>query len=71
MSMSKELKKGDEVEWETSQSRTHGKVVKKQTSRTRIKGLEVAASRDDPQYIVQSDRSGRKAAHTPRALKKR
>ncbi|MDX6749279.1 DUF2945 domain-containing protein [Geminicoccaceae bacterium 1502E] len=69
--MTKELKKGDEVEWETSQGKTHGKVVKKQTSRTHIKGHEVAASQEDPQYIVESAKSGKKAAHKPEALKKR
>lgn len=52
------------------QGKTHGKVVKKQTSQTHTKGHKVAASKDDPQYIVQSDKSGKKAAHKPGALKK-
>lgn len=67
----KEPKPGDEVSWETSQGETHGKVVRKQTSRTKIKGHEVAASKDDPQYIVESDKSGARAAHKPEALKPR
>jgi hypothetical protein len=45
-------------------------VVEKQTSQTRIKGHKVAASKDDPQYIVESDKSGKRAAHKPDALKK-
>lgn len=68
--MTKELKKGDEVSWETSQGTTHGTVEKKQTSRTQIKGHTVAASEDEPQYIVRSDKTGEKAAHKPEALKK-
>lgn len=68
--MTKKLKKGDKVEWNTSQGKTHGTVEKKQTSDTQIKGHKVSASKDDPQYIVRSDTSGAKAAHKPEALKK-
>ncbi|GGE55748.1 hypothetical protein GCM10007276_36020 [Agaricicola taiwanensis] len=69
--MAKELKKGDKVEWDTSQGKTHGEVVKKQTSRTQIKSHTVAASRDNPQYIVKSAKSGKEAAHKPEELRKR
>jgi hypothetical protein len=69
--MAKELKKGDKVEWDTSEGKTHGTVEKKQTSPTRIKGHKIAASKDNPQYIVKSDRSGKKAAHKPEELRKK
>lgn len=69
--MTKTLKKGDKVEWDTSQGKTHGTVEKKQTSQTHIKGHKVAATKDDPQYIVKSDKSGAKAAHKPDELKKK
>ena len=69
--MADELKKGDKVEWNTSQGKTHGTVEKKQTSETHIKDHKVAASKDDPQYIVKSDKSGKKAAHKPEQLKKK
>lgn len=65
-----DLKKGDHVKWNTPQGETGGKVVKKQTSETKIKGHKVEATRDDPQYIVQSEKSGEKAAHKPGSLKK-
>lgn len=68
--MTEELKPGDKVAWNTSQGETQGVVVKKQTSETEIKGHKVAASKDDPQYIVKSDKTGAKAAHKPEALKK-
>ncbi len=69
--MAKSFNKGDKVAWDTSQGETHGKVVRKQTSETRIKGHKVAASRDDPQYIVESGKSGKQAAHRPGELRKK
>ncbi len=66
-----ELKKGDKVAWNTPQGETKGTVVKKQTSDTAIKGHKVKASKDDPQIIVKSEKSGAEAAHKPDALKKR
>jgi hypothetical protein len=66
----KTLKPGDEVSWESAQGKIKGKVVKKATAPTRIKGHKVAASTDDPQYIVKSDKTGAKAAHKPGSLKK-
>lgn len=69
--MAQDPKPGDMVAWNTSQGETQGKVVRKQTSETAIKGHKVAASPDDPQYIVKSDKSGKEAAHKPEALKTR
>ena len=68
---SKSLKAGDEVSWDHSQGSSDGKVVKKVTSPTQIKGHKVAASKDNPEYIVQSDKTGAKAAHKPSELRKR
>jgi Hypervirulence associated proteins TUDOR domain len=68
--MTKNLEKGDKVDWNTSQGKTHGTVIKQQTSETHIKGHKVAASKSNPQYIVQSDKSGKKAAHKADELKK-
>lgn len=69
--MAETLKKGDKVEWNTSQGKTHGTVEKKQTTTTQIKGHKVKATKDDPQYIVKSDKTGAKAAHKPDQLKKK
>ena len=68
--MAKSLKAGDKVSWDSSGGRSTGKLVKKQTSPTQIKGHKVAASKDHPEYIVKSDKSGKLAAHEPDALKK-
>ncbi len=74
--MSENLKKGDKVAWNTPQGETTGKVKKKLTSETRVgnkgqKGTKISASEDDPRYLVESDKSGKEAAHKPDALKKR
>lgn len=64
-----DLKKGDKVTWNSHGGTARGKVVKKQTSDTRIKGHTVRATKDDPQFIVESDNGG-KAAHKTGALSK-
>jgi len=69
--MSDDLHKGDHVEWNTSQGKTTGRVEKKLTSPTKIKSHEVKASKDNPEYLVKSDKTGAEAAHKPSALKKR
>jgi len=68
--MSEELKKGDRVEWNTSQGKTTGEVKKKLTSPTDLKGHHVNASKDNPEYLVESDKSGKEAVHKPESLKK-
>ncbi len=68
--MSDEPKEGDTVEWETSHGKTEGKVKKKLTSPTDIKGHHVAASKDNPEYLVESGKSGKPAAHKASSLKK-
>lgn len=64
------LKTGDKVEWETSQGTTKGTVKKKLTAPVDIKGHHVAASKDNPEYLVESEKSGGQAAHKPESLKK-
>lgn len=68
--MTKPLHPGDPVTWNSSGGTAKGKVVRKLTSRSKIKGHQVAASPDNPEYLVKSDRGG-VAAHKPGALKPR
>nr|WP_199339407.1 DUF2945 domain-containing protein [Nostoc sp. FACHB-892] len=70
MNVAEQFKKGDRVEWNTSQGKTTGKVVKKLTSPIDIKEHHIAASEDNPEYLVESDKTGKQAAHKPDALKK-
>jgi hypothetical protein len=67
--MSKELKGGDRVSWNSHGGKAHGKVVKKLTSAMTIKGHKVAASKDNPEYLVETD-EGKQAAHKAEALSK-
>jgi hypothetical protein len=68
--VAKNLKKGDRVGWDSSGGHSVGKVVKKLTSPTKIKGHKVAASKDKPEFLVESDKSGKRAAHNADALTK-
>jgi hypothetical protein len=70
MAQEKDLESGDKVGWDSSGGHSTGKVVKKQTKPTQIKGHKVAASNDNREVIVESDKSGKRAAHKPEALKK-
>ena len=69
--MARTLKPGDRVEWDTSQGTTTGRVERKLTSPTKIKSHRVAASKDNPQYLVKSEKSGKPAAHKPGELRKK
>lgn len=64
------LEPGEHVAWNTAQGETTGVIRKRLTERTRIHDHEVAASPDNPQYLVVSDKSGAEAAHKPGALRK-
>ncbi|MDO0977521.1 DUF2945 domain-containing protein [Mycolicibacterium frederiksbergense] len=69
--MSESFKKGDKVSWQSHGTTVPGTVEEKITSETEAAGRTVKASKDEPQYRVTSDKSGRDAVHTPEALKKR
>ncbi len=66
----KTFKAGDAVEWDHSQGTTEGKVIRKVTKPMQIKGHKVAASKDNPEYLVESDKTGARAAHKPDELRK-
>jgi hypothetical protein len=62
-------KAGDEVSWKSHGDEAQGQVVKKVTTPTSIKGHKVAASKDNPEFIVETD-DGKRAAHKANALRK-
>ncbi len=67
----KSLKPGDKVTWTASQGKIDGTVKKKLTKPADIKGHHVAASASNPEYLVESDKTGAQAAHKPGSLKKK
>jgi DUF2945 family protein len=66
--MSQEFRRGDRVEWNFRGRKVVGRVRKRLTSRTEVGGQIVAASKDDPRYLVRSEKSGRETARRPDAL---
>jgi hypothetical protein len=66
----KKLSIGDRVEWDTAQGKTTGKIKKKLTSPTQIKTHKVAASAENPEFLVQTEKTKKFAAHKPGELKK-
>ena len=67
--MAKTLKAGDRVSWRSHGGKAHGEVVKKVTKAMSIKGHKVAASAENPEYLVETD-DGKRAAHKAEALTK-
>ena len=63
-----EPKVGDEVTWNTSQGQTHGTVVEKRTKDFQLAKQHFTASDDEPMYVVESEKSGNRAAHKGSAL---
>ena len=63
-------KAGDKVEWSSPQGKVKGSVERIVTSETKVKGHVAKATKDDPQVLVHSDRTGAKAVHKPSELKK-
>lgn len=63
-----EFGKGDKVRWKSHGGTAHGVVEKKLTSATSIKGHKVAASPENPEYLVKSESGNGEAAHKPGAL---
>ncbi|MBY6414843.1 DUF2945 domain-containing protein [Rhodococcus sp. BP-252] len=66
-----EFHNGDKVEWKSHGSTAEGEVKEKITSEKEAAGRTVKASKDEPQYRVESDKSGKDAVHKPSALKKK
>jgi hypothetical protein len=67
--MPKTFKRGDHVEWNSEAGRVRGVIVKKVISKVLFKGYMHHASRDEPQYIIESDTTDHVAIHKGRALK--
>ena len=65
-----EFKSGDRVSWNTSQGRTRGKVIERKTSDFEFADQHFTASSTEPAFIVESEKTGARAAHKGSALRK-
>ena len=66
-----DFKKGDKVSWQSHGGTAEGVVERKLTEDTEAAGRTVRASKDEPQYLVRSEKSGGTAVHKPSALTRR
>jgi len=68
--MIKTFKRGDHVEWNSEAGRVRGVIIKKLTADTRFKGYVRHASKDEPQFLIKSDKTDHVAVHKGSALKR-
>jgi hypothetical protein len=65
-----DFKVGDHVEWNSEAGRVRGTIKKKHTSEITFKGYTVHASKEEPQYLIKSDKTDHLAMHKGSALRK-
>jgi hypothetical protein len=65
-----QLSVGDRVSWNTSQGRTRGEIVERKESDFEFADQTFRASSSEPAFVVQSEKTGAKAAHKASALRK-
>ena len=68
--MKHEFKVGDHVEWNSEAGYVRGRIEKKVTSAMKFKSYTVRASKEEPQYLIKSDKTDHLAMHKGAALKK-
>lgn len=68
--MKKSFKVGDHVGWNSEAGHVRGTIKRKVTSAISFKGYTVRASREEPQYLIKSDKTSHLAMHKGSALRK-
>jgi hypothetical protein len=61
---------GDHVSWNSEAGRVSGVIRKKINAPIEFKGYTVHASREEPQYLIESDKTDHLAMHKGSALRK-
>jgi hypothetical protein len=64
------FKAGDHVSWNSEAGHVQGTIKKKVTSAIKFKTYIVHASKEEPQYLIKSDKTDHMAMHKGSALKK-
>jgi hypothetical protein len=70
MAMPGAFKIGDHVSWNSEAGRVSGVIRKKISAPIEFKGYTVHASREEPQYLIESDKTDHLAMHKGSALRK-
>lgn len=68
--MRRVFKIGDRVSWNSEAGRVSGIIRKKISSPMPFKGYTVRASKQEPQYLIESDKTDHVAVHKGSALRK-
>jgi Hypervirulence associated proteins TUDOR domain len=68
--MAQDFKRGDRMEWRFRGRRMIGRVRRRLTSRTVVGGRMVAATKDDPRYVVRSEKSGKETTRRAESLRR-
>jgi hypothetical protein len=68
--MATDFKRGDYVEWNSEAGRVRGFIQRKVTSQIVFKGYKRHASKEEPQFIIKSDKTDHVAIHKGSALKR-
>ena len=68
--MKQDFKIGDHVEWNSEAGHVRGTIKKKVTSSIQFKTYTVRASKEEPQYLIKSDKTDHLAMHKGAALKR-
>jgi hypothetical protein len=68
--MKMDFKVGDQVGWNSEAGHVRGTIKKKITSAIKFKTYTVRASKEEPQYLIKSDKTDHMPMHNGAALKK-
>lgn len=68
--MSTKFKTGDHVRWNSEAGYVEGTITKVHTQNVEFKGRTRHCSEDEPQYEIESDKTGHIAMHKGSALEK-
>ena len=70
MKKAKTFRRGERVSWNSEVGRVTGVIQKKITSPMTFKGYVRHASKDEPQYVIKSEKTDHVAIHKGSALRK-
>jgi DUF2945 family protein len=70
MTMPGAFKVGDHVSWNSEAGRVSGIIRKKIVAPIEFKGYTVHASREEPRYLIESDKTDHMAMHKGSALRR-
>ena len=68
--MTERFRRGDRVQWNFRGHAVTGRVRKRLVERTEVDGQIFNASKEDPRYLVRSDKTGKETARRAEALRR-